>query len=181
MTVTILLGENIHIIERLLGQMRDISLVLRPSLLDDLGLTAALQSFVQRLARRSEPEIHLVADPTLGRCDPDVETACYRVAQEALSNAVRHAQARRIRVELAARGDHLRLVVADGGVGFDVASATAKSAGESLGLQSMAERATLVGGRVEINSGPGGNTELLALFPLHGSSPPSMVRTAGSD
>ncbi len=83
-----------ELIERTLEQVRDISLALRPSLLDDLGLVTALRSLVTGLSRRSGITSQLEAEETIGRLHPDVETTCFRVAQEALTNVERHAQLR---------------------------------------------------------------------------------------
>jgi two-component system sensor histidine kinase UhpB len=89
------------------------------------------------------------------------------VAQEALTNVVRHARARRVRVALARRGAELRLVVADDGPGFDVAAARARAArGGSLGLLEIQERVLLTGGRIDIASAAGRGTEVQACWPL---------------
>src|SRR6185369_15048688 len=102
-----------------------------------------LRSYVAGFADRSGVAAEFVAADEAGRLDPDVETACYRIAQEALTNVARHADAGRVRVELARSGSGLLLVVADEGPGFDVGAATARAAaGSSLGLLGMRERAT---------------------------------------
>ncbi len=166
------LEETIALAERTIGQVRDLSLDLRPSMLDDLGLLDALRSDVAGFGQRSGTEARFVADEAIGRLDPDVETACYRIAQEALTNVARHAGAGRVRVELGRSEAELRLVVADDGAGFDLAAATARaSSGFSLGVLGMRERATLVGGRVEIESRPGRGTEVRATFPPGGARP----------
>ena len=101
------------------------------------------------------------------RLDPVIETACFRVAQEALTNVVRHAHARSVNVTLRQQDGHLHLLVRDDGVGFDVEALRQKAVqGASLGLLSMEERATLVDGRLEFKSTPGQGTEVHAFFPL---------------
>ncbi|WP_406696301.1 PAS domain S-box protein [Singulisphaera sp. Ch08] len=161
------LEECVELVDRTIRQVRDISLDLRPSLLDDLGLVAALRAYVSEFALRSGAETQFVAEDDTGRMDPDVETACYRIAQEALTNVARHAGAGHVRVELVRSGSGLRLVVADDGRGFEVAAATARAVGgSSLGVLGMRERAVLVGGHVEITSAPGRGTEVRLTVPL---------------
>jgi signal transduction histidine kinase len=101
------------------------------------------------------------------RLDLVIETECFRVAQEALTNVVRHAQASAVTVDLSRRNGHLHLRVRDDGVGFDFAALRSKAVqGASLGLLSMEERASLAGGGLELNSAPGQGTEVHAWFPL---------------
>ena len=170
------LEEVLALVRRTTGQVRDLSLDLHPSLLDDLGLLAALRSYVTGFRRRLGVEAEFVAGEGIGRTDPDVETACYRVAQEALTNAARHSGAGRLRVELSRTAAELLLVVADDGCGFDVEAATARAVvGSSLGVLGMRERARLVGGRVRIASEPGEGSVVRAVFPL--GRPPDPPRT----
>ena len=99
-----------------------------------------------------------------------IETACFRIAQEALANVVRHARARSVTVQLWREGPSLHLKVRDDGVGFGLAGARAtRNHVACLGLVGMEERALLVGGRIEIQSAPGRGTEVHAWFPLVGS------------
>ncbi|MEI6194322.1 MAG: ATP-binding protein [Verrucomicrobiota bacterium] len=101
------------------------------------------------------------------RLDTVIETECFRIAQEALTNVVRHAQARTVTVALRKEAGQLHLRVRDDGVGFDVAAMSEKAVrGASLGLLSMEERAVLAGGQLEFNSTPGQGTEVHAWFPL---------------
>ena len=161
------LDESIALVDRTIDQVRGISLDLRPALLDDLGLVPALRSYVGAMARRSNIEASFIADEQIDRQGPDVETACYRIAQEALTNVARHAGAKAVRVELVTVGQAVRLIVADDGPGFDVAAATDRAAGgASLGLLGMRERASLVGGHCEIASAAGRGTEVRATFPI---------------
>jgi PAS domain S-box-containing protein len=173
------LSESVQIVERALSQVRDLSLNLRPSLLDDLGLGAAMRWFVDRLASRLPIRVQLEIGLGEERLPPEIETACFRVAQEALTNATRHANARNIEIALrqsagpanamGATGTRnwLELEIRDDGQGFDVRSARERAAGgSSLGLPGMEERALLAGGRLTIESAPGYGTTLHALFPL---------------
>jgi len=96
-----------------------------------------------------------------------VETGCFRVAQEALTNVVRHAKAKNVSVELHKEGRQIHLRVRDDGVGFDVGGVREKAErGMSLGLLSMEERAALAGGGLELKSDPKNGTEVHAWFPL---------------
>jgi two-component system sensor histidine kinase UhpB len=147
--------------------VHDISLNLRPSLLDDLGLEPALRWYTNRQAGLVGLKAEFVAAPLPRRLDPRLETECFRIAQEALTNVVRHAQAKSVKVTLKHRQDRLELRVRDDGVGFDVAAGRERAVrGSSLGLLSMEERAALLGGGLEIKSAPGHGTEIHAWLPL---------------
>jgi len=140
------LDDGLAAMEHLLQSVRELSLGLRPALLDEVGLAAALRAHARTQATRGGLAAHLDVDSTLPRCDPSVEIACFRVAQEALTNVLRHAGAKSVEVALRRRGDELQLRVRDDGAGFDVASASARAvAGASFGLLSMRERINLAG------------------------------------
>ena len=161
------LKESLQAVERVLAQVRDISLNLRPSMLDDLGLESALKWYISRQAALSRLDAEFQADALDDRLDPVSETACFRVAQEALTNVVRHAHARSVTVTLHKRNRQLHLCVRDDGVGFDVAALKKQAVqGASLGLLSMEERATLVAGGFELKSALAHGTEIHAWFPL---------------
>src|SRR3984957_19620135 len=157
------LDEGIAVLETLLQQARQICLDLRPPLLDDLGLVPALRWYLDQQAQRAELRVEFFADPALERVDAAIETACFRVAQEALTNVVRHARAQTVSVELDRAPEVLHLVVRDDGIGFDVATA---QQGASLGLLGMRERVTLLGGELDCKSAPGRGTEVHAFFPV---------------
>ena len=164
--------ESMQAVERVLEQVRDLSLSLRPSLLDDLGLEPALRWYTSRQASLAGLQAEFRADALESRLDPAIETACFRVAQEALTNVVRHAQARAVVVEMRKQDGRLHLFVRDDGVGFDVAARREKAAmGASLGLLSMEERATLAEGGLECKSTLGQGTEVHAWFPLKWRTP----------
>jgi two-component system sensor histidine kinase UhpB len=152
-----------HTIER----VRQLSLSLRPSQLDDLGLAAALRSHLDRQARVAGLVSHFDALEAPAEMAADTETACFRVAQEAINNVLRHAQARNLWLHLAMVGGQLALSVRDDGRGFDVDSVRRRAgAAGSLGLVGMEERVALVGGSFELRSLPGKGTVMLATFPL---------------
>jgi signal transduction histidine kinase len=161
------LSENLKQVERVLEQVQDISLDLRPSMLDDLGLEPALAWLTHRQAELAGIKGEVWADTLAHRLDMVIETECFRIAQEALTNVVRHAKARVVTVELRAKDGQLHLRVRDNGVGFAVAAAREKAVlGASLGLLSMEERAMLGGGGLEFTSGHNQGTEVHAWFPL---------------
>lgn len=161
------LEESIDVVERALQQVRNLSLDLRPSLLDDLGLVAALRWYIDRLKLHAGLTIRFVAEPSDMRLSPVLETACFRVAQEALTNVVRHARARRVLVELRQHNAELRLIVRDDGIGFDPHTTWTRAAyGASVGLLSMQERVLIAGGQLQIESVPGHGTEVSARFPV---------------
>lgn len=158
---------GLAVVEELLKQVQQISLDLRPPLLDDLGLVPALRWYLDRQAQRGKLEVEFFADEKLERMEAEIETACFRVAQEALTNVVRHAHAERVTVELVRTPDALHLTVRDNGLGFDVAAAEQGArAGKSLGLIGMRDRVSLLGGEVDCKSSPDGGTEIHAFFPL---------------
>lgn len=159
------LDESIEIVEHALQQVRDLSLNLRPSLLDDLGLGAAMRWYIDRLTKRTEMRVRLQLE-TSERFPSGIETACFRVVQEALTNVGRHARAQNVSVQLRVDGGNLKLVVQDDGVGFDVRAMRERAAaGSSMGLLGMEERALLAGGELSIESTPDRGTTVRAVFP----------------
>lgn len=161
------LEESVSIAERVLQQVRTLSLDLRPSLLDDMGLEVALNWYLNRLAEQAGWQAQLSADLEVERLPADIETVCFRVVQESLTNVMRHARASRVYIRLLQRDDELELVIQDDGVGFDVSAARQRAVqGGSLGLLGIPERVSLVGGRVVIASTPGKGTEIHAYLPL---------------
>jgi PAS domain S-box-containing protein len=168
------LSESLKMVDHVLEQVHDISLNLRPSMLDDLGLEAALRWYTHRLANSAGFRAEFATQPLEHRLDPILETECFRIAQEALTNVVRHAHAQTVNVDLLAKDGRLHLNVRDDGVGFEVASTREQAVhGASLGLLSMEERAGLGGGAVDFNSIPGKGTNVQAWFPLKWQMPPS--------
>ncbi len=166
------LRASLEVIEQVLEQVHDISLNLRPSILDDLGLEPALRWFTERQVALIGLKARFHADPLAQRLDPVIETECFRVAQGALTNVVRHAQAKTVSVELRQEAGQLHLRVRDDGVGFEVATVREQAVrGASLGLLSMEERAALAGGGLEFTSTPKQGTEVHAWFPLKWQPP----------
>ena len=159
--------DTINVADSTLQQVRNLSLDLRPSLLDDLDLGAALRWHLGQQAQRTGFDGQFVAETLHDDIEPDIKVTCFRIAQEALTNIVLHAQAQRVMVELRQLNHELKLSIRDDGVGFDVGKAWKRAVhGTSLGVLGMQERAQLAGGRLEINSTLGRGTEIRASLPL---------------
>jgi signal transduction histidine kinase len=174
------LAGSVGLVDEALDRVRSLSLDLRPSQLDDLGLQPALRWYFDRQSRSSELEIQFSADLPPQRLDPGVETACFRIAQEAMTNVLRHAGATRVRVELRVDDGTLELLVEDDGKGFNVPAAQARAAGgASLGLLGMEERADLAGGRIELHSALGSGTRIRARFPIAAGPDETAKQDAG--
>jgi signal transduction histidine kinase len=138
------------------GQIRQLSHDLHPPTLRLLGLGPALKAHCREVGRRHSVEIGYSLGEEVGRLDPDVEIALFRIAQEALRNAIVHGSARHLTVSLLRPNGHVELTVTDDGSGFDVDAA--RRHGEGLGLMSMNERAHVFGGEVEVVSRPAEGT-----------------------
>lgn len=160
-------AENIRIVEDALQQVRRLALALRPSMLDDLGLAPALRWMAEQSATRNgfTTQFHIARLPD--RLAPDIEVACFRIVQEALTNIARYAQARQVVINLRQEGQTMVLSVQDDGRGFDVAAMRAGAlAGGSMGVLGMQERAALIGGQFDIQSTPGHGSTVRVHFPL---------------
>ncbi len=161
------LSESIGMAERMLQQVRAISLNLRPPMLDDLGLAPALRWLLDCQGGDAGLNVSFVNRLKETRLAPEIEIACFRVAQEALTNVARHAQAEQVKVELAQDEHELYLTIQDNGRGFDLQAADEHAwQGRSAGLVGMRERVHLAGGRLEIKSNPQEGTQIRACFPL---------------
>jgi two-component system sensor histidine kinase UhpB len=153
--------------DRTLHEVRLLSHRLRPPMLDDLGLVPTLRWLARSFGARLPVEI--VAGGLDGemRLDPDLETLLYRVAQEALSNAARHAQASSALVRLERNAGRIRLCITDTGRGFDVAAVQHQpAAGSGFGLSGMRDRVRLFGGRFAVRSRPGEGTAIEVDLPV---------------
>jgi PAS domain S-box-containing protein len=163
------LAEGIALVDQATEQIRSLAIDLRPAILDDLGLVAAVRSLLKRQSQRAGFDGRLTVLRLETRLSAAVETCSFRLVQEALTNVVRHAAASHVDVELDAIDGELHIVVRDDGKGFDVSVARRRAArGESLGLMSMQERVTLAGGRLAISSTAGRGTTIDARMPLAG-------------
>ena len=145
-----------------LASVRKLSIDLRPSALDDFGLVAALDRFTSDLRESSDLKVTLATHDLDTRLPEPVETAFYRVTQEAVANAIRHGDARSIQVELRHYTNTIRLTITDDGRGFD----TEQIPADRVGLLGMRERITLVDGTLDLASQPGHGTTVTAEVPL---------------
>ncbi|MCE9566059.1 MAG: PAS domain-containing protein [Planctomycetes bacterium] len=152
-------------------ELHEVSLRLRPTALDDIGLETAVRALVEEWAQRTGVSVEFTATVD-GRFPSEVETALYRVVQEALTNITKHAAASRASVVLGRRDSEAVVVIEDGGTGFDPQAVFAPTLGRrgGLGLAGMRERVTLLGGAVEIESEPGRGTTVIARIPLESGS-----------
>lgn len=149
------------------GEVERISHNLRPSILDQLGLIAALRDSGKEFANRTGVSVKLACAPLAKRLPADTELTLYRILQEALRNVEKHAQARRVTVNLAQRDNSVRLTIQDDGVGFDPDHHPAKRKGKGgLGLLGMRERANSVGGTLKVASTPRVGAKIEVRVPL---------------
>ena len=159
------LEEVTALLDRVDQQLRRLSHELRPTILEDLGLVPAVQFLADGVSSRSEMSVR-VEGAIQRRCGSNVETAAYRVIQQALTNAARHARARAATIQIAEIGDRLQCVVRDDGIGFDVAAVMTHASKKGLGLVGMRERVSAVGGTLLIESRPGHGTVVRFKLPM---------------
>ena len=163
----VLLSNAVGHVDHLLKIIRDLSLNLRPPMLDDFGLVSAIRWLLDQHNKTTGRTVELDADYHIENPDTTIETACFRTAQEALTNVTRHSKAGKVTITLRTDADGIKLGVVDNGVGFDVTSARQSARnGSSLGLLNMQERAGLVGGQLDVVSTLGHGTTISARFPL---------------
>lgn len=160
------LQEARELTSTLSTQVRQMALNLRPSVLDDLGLAAALQWLADWYAKHAGLAVRLYHEIEAGqRFAETVETAAYRIVQEALTNASRHAEVEEVQVMVNVLEDRFRLHIIDEGTGFDLEQVQKEH--ETVGLSSMRERVELLQGALEIATAPGEGTRISATLPTH--------------
>ena len=167
--VSSLIEDSLGVIDEALRRVRNMSLDLRPPHLDDFGLTSALRWYIDRYAKRAGTGVQFIDEQPAehSRLRRDLETACFRIVQEALTNVARHANAKSVSVRLARSNGYLILSIEDDGAGFEVGALRKyQSANATLGLRGMEERAEAVGGRIEIKSARGQGTKIRAQLPI---------------
>lgn len=158
------LGEAQELVNELMARMRNMSLDLRPSMLDDAGLVPTLLWHFERYTDQTGVAVNFEHNEPERSCPPEVETATYRIVQEALTNVARHAGVSEATVCLLADQEMLSLRIEDCGAGFDPDAVLAT--GGTFGLVGMRERAVLLGGQLVVESAPGTGTRLMAELPL---------------
>jgi signal transduction histidine kinase len=164
------LDRNIARTQRLVEKSVDIvhqfARELRPAVLDDLGLIPALHSFVKLFSQRTRIHVHLRAFAGVEQLNSGQRTILYRVAQEALTNVSRHAQANRVEIDIQKQVGGVSMKISDNGKSFQVEKTLNASGRKRLGLLGMKERVDMVGGRFDIESIPGKGTTVTAQIPL---------------
>ncbi len=156
-----------RLVEGAVEMVRNMALMLRPSMLDDLGLVPALQWQAREVSRRTGMLVHVSADELPEGLPDEYRTCIYRVVQEALANAGRHSQGRAVRITLQAAGGGVRLAVQDDGRGFPAAQV------RGLGLLGIQERVANLGGTLQVASEPGRGTILSVSLPLRRAAEPA--------
>jgi signal transduction histidine kinase len=165
------LRQSIDIVDRSIQATRELARGMRPPLFDEIGLVPALQAFLDEQARCSDVAFELTAPPADGRGPPEIEMAAFRIVQEAVTNVLRHARARRVTVELERERHAIDIAVRDDGRGFDVNDAFGRAeAGGHLGLVGMRERASALGGTFDVRSAAGRGTEIHVRLPAEGDA-----------
>lgn len=158
------LQEAVGLVNHLLQSVRSLSLELRPQMLDDLGLLVALDWHLKRYTKQTSIPVEFKRTELPDRLAPELETAIYRIVQEALTNVARHSCASQTTVRLWANAGRVGVQIADNGTGFDAAAADPRHT--SSGLTGMRERAELLGGEFTLESKPGQGTTLTVELPL---------------
>ena len=159
------LDDARSISENVLHMVRDLSHLLHPALLDDLGLTAAVEGYFKGFGKRHGLRVDLLQDRMAERLQPETEVAAFRIVQEALTNVVKHAHATSCRVYLQRLTATLLVTVEDDGVGFDPVVPGHKNAPPGLGLIGIRERVSRLGGTLRVDSAPGKGTSLTVELP----------------
>jgi len=161
------IADTVEIVDRMIQRVREISLDLRPPLLDEMGLVTALRGYLETLAARSGIAIEVRAPGTVEGLPPEVEIVAFRVVQESVTNVIRHAGATRAVVTVGREDGLLLLSIEDDGKGFDVERRLEIAAtGQALGLLGMRERVQLLAGTLSIASQPAGGTRVSAVLPV---------------
>ncbi|MBI4303589.1 MAG: GAF domain-containing protein [Chloroflexi bacterium] len=160
------------LVARALQEMRRLTLDLRPSTLDDLGLVTTVRSYAQNHLEPAGIRLDFASMGMSKRLTPAVETALFRIIQEAIHNITKYAEAHNVRILLEVKGNRVTAVVEDDGKGFDVETTFSTKVGtSSLGLLGIQERATLLGGSFSIKSQAGQGTRLVVEIPLPDAEP----------
>ena len=153
----------------LMTRVRELSLSLRPPVLDDMGLLAGLVALFDRYRAQTHIDVVFNHHGLEGRLPMEIETAAFRIVQAALTNVARHANADKVMVRIRVMPDTLLGLVADDGCGFDAPAAMQQATG---GLSGMKERAALLGGWLWVESSPGKGTRIMMALPLKAATNP---------
>lgn len=164
-----------------LQTVRDLSHVLHPAVLDDLGLRTAIEWYARGFAKRQDMAVTVLHEGMGARLAPQVESAAYRIVQEAMTNIVKHAQATRCVVHLQRLPSTMLITVEDNGIGFLPDADRSHATERGLGLLSIRERLSYLGGTLRIDSRPGHGARLIAAIPLADDSTMDRTRERGSE
>jgi signal transduction histidine kinase len=166
-----ILEEARTITDGALHTVRDLSRLLHPALLDDLGLCAAVEAYVREFRKRHAVSVELLHERMDERLPQATEAAAYRIVQEALTNVVRHAHATSCRVYIQRLVNTVLVTIQDDGIGFDADAIVASDASHGLGLLGIRERAAQLRGTVRIETAPGHGTRITVELPTHAAAP----------
>jgi signal transduction histidine kinase len=166
--------DTIEDIARDVEELRALISELRPATLDQLGLVAALEDLGERVEHGAEIDLEAELEVDEGRLDPELETAVYRLVQEALNNVAKHAGADRVQLQIRSGEDRLAVLISDDGKGFDT-----KGEFSGFGLAGMRERVELAGGELQVESMPGSGTRVAASMPLESGEDSGLDEAAG--
>lgn len=171
------IADTRRLAHQTLRAIRSLSIDLRPSALDDLGLLPALRWYVKEYQKKCSIEVDFVSSGFKERLPAEMETALYRIVQEALTNSARHSQAKRVSIMLKEDGEEVEGIISDDGIGFDIEAIRRSPDNErGLGLAGMTERAVLLDGSLDIQSHPGHGTIITVHIPRY-----SIDRARASD
>jgi signal transduction histidine kinase len=161
------LEQCLAIAAQAIEQVREMSLDLSPSMLDDVGLPDTLRYYLDRQSQRTGLTVNLITSSAWTPLPIEVESTCFRVVQETVRNVIRHASARQVQVELRQDAEAVYLTISDNGVGFDPALLEQPDAPHRrLGLTAMRQRVELLAGRWSIESSPGHGTSVRVCLPV---------------
>ena len=163
------LADSVELGSTALNDTRELSRLLRPAVLDDLGLQAALTWLARTLGQRTDMDIAADCDPEDQRLQPEIETLVFRIVQESLTNVIKHAGVSEARVRIEKSGAVLRASVTDAGAGFETSQALGSARNPAgSGLRGMQDRVELFGGKLGLRSAPGSGTVVELTVPLVG-------------
>jgi signal transduction histidine kinase len=154
------LEDSLRLVEETIGSIRNVMTDLRPPVLDDYGLVAALRWYGTQFSTRTGVPTEVRGEEPTPRLPPDVETGLFRIAQEALTNVSKHARATQISVTLETGADNVRLTIADDGAGFEPSLLREHGEGSGWGLINIRERAEALGGKLRVDTAPGRGTRI---------------------
>jgi signal transduction histidine kinase len=158
--VSLRIDDALAMVEETTENIRSVISQLRPPVLDDYGLFAAIRSFGEQFSLRTNINVVLEGDEAFPKLNMYIEGALFRIVQEALNNVAKHARANKITVSLEKQADHVRLTIKDDGVGFEPDKITDTKRLDKWGLKNIMERAMSIGGSCHIESSPGKGTKV---------------------